>query len=223
MDTLDRRIDRIRTALARLAAADVHRTVFGASTHGYALAPPWPEARVDAFERLHRVRLPEEYRRFVTTLGSAGAGPYYGLQAPAALELDAFPRVTSRITTRSGEVYESGTPKRPGFGATSSLSRPFPLDRPFEPSLVYDLPAVPPGAAPYDGCLRLADIGCGYFDLLAVHGHGAGQVWNDTMAALHGARIVPTHEGFLAWYEAWLRTSLTELGLPGLPPLSASA
>lgn len=211
-DLVEERLARIRDGLARLAAADAQRTVFGASTHDYHLAPPWPEARVRELEDAYGVRLPDEYRRFITTLGASGAGPYYGLVEPRPLELEAFPRVVTRITTKAGDVVESGTPKRPAFGATSSPARPFALDGVFEPSFVYDLPALPSGATPYDGCLELAQVGCGYFELLVVRGPGAGGVWSDTMAARDGARIAPTCDGFGAWYEAWLVQELGALG-----------
>ncbi|MEV0405088.1 HEAT repeat domain-containing protein [Actinoallomurus sp. NPDC050550] len=46
----------------------------------YVLKPALAEDAVIAFEERHGVRLPEEYRAFVTTLGNGGAGPYRGLE-----------------------------------------------------------------------------------------------------------------------------------------------
>ena len=86
--------------------------------------------------------------------------------------------------------------------------RPFPLDTAFEPLLLYDLPALRPGATPYDGCLQLCEHGCGYFDFLVVTGPLAGQVWSDDMAAVRNGSIRPTGLGFLAWYEQWLDGAL---------------
>ena len=63
-------IDAIRHDLAEIASADRSLKRFGASRHRYALAPPGELAASD---------LPDDYRRFVATIGSAGAGPYYGL------------------------------------------------------------------------------------------------------------------------------------------------
>ncbi|MDE7243160.1 MAG: SMI1/KNR4 family protein [Oscillospiraceae bacterium] len=41
--------------------------------------PPASENEVAAFEKQHGIRLPEDYRRFITTAYSAGSQPFYGL------------------------------------------------------------------------------------------------------------------------------------------------
>jgi tetratricopeptide (TPR) repeat protein len=71
-----------RERLRLLAAVDRDRRVFGASVHGYELAPPLSDAELAELER-RLGPLPEEYRRFVQALGAHGAGPYYGLVPPA--------------------------------------------------------------------------------------------------------------------------------------------
>lgn len=60
-----------RELLAALAASDRALRRFGASHHRYDLAPPLPAAAVPA-------ELPDELREIATTVGSGGAGPYYG-------------------------------------------------------------------------------------------------------------------------------------------------
>src|SRR4051794_12354995 len=65
--------------LADLDRRDRRRCVFGASSHQYRLNPPLPVAVIQAFEVRHRVRLPEDYRLFITEIGNGGAGPYCGL------------------------------------------------------------------------------------------------------------------------------------------------
>jgi hypothetical protein len=76
---LDARISRVKTMLAHLADADREHAVFGSSSHGYTLHPPLTEAKIAAFERTHEMRLPDDYRAFVTRLGNGGAGPFYGV------------------------------------------------------------------------------------------------------------------------------------------------
>lgn len=41
--------------------------------------PPLPEKKAAAFEEKNGIRLPEDYRRFITTVAGAGTQPFYGL------------------------------------------------------------------------------------------------------------------------------------------------
>ena len=61
-----RELDRVRVgqALASLRSSKHH--VFGAEAHGFDLNPVLNEAVVTTFERAHGVRLPSDYRAFVT-------------------------------------------------------------------------------------------------------------------------------------------------------------
>ena len=65
--------------LKRLRAMDPGFRVFGSVQHRYQLGPPLSEVELAAFEATNRVRLPEAYRQFLSTVGNGGAGPFYGL------------------------------------------------------------------------------------------------------------------------------------------------
>jgi hypothetical protein len=71
--------------LARVAAKLAEARADGARTHGerehrFRLLPPLTEPEVWAYEERNGIRLPEDYRLFITRLGNGGAGPYYGVQ-----------------------------------------------------------------------------------------------------------------------------------------------
>lgn len=66
-------------AVASLGRKDPGLRRFGAAAHRYQLAPPLAAERLAQLERAANVRLPDDYRDFVLTLGDGGAGPYYGL------------------------------------------------------------------------------------------------------------------------------------------------
>jgi hypothetical protein len=66
--------------LGRLRAADTRFRVFGSKQHRYRLGPTLSERELAGFEAANRVRLPEDYRRFLAVVGNGGAGPFYGLE-----------------------------------------------------------------------------------------------------------------------------------------------
>lgn len=140
--------------LERLQQRDPDHVMFGAATHGYALAAPLPEARVAAIEGALGVTLPADYRHFVTTVGASGAGPGYGLvplDHPAQLE---------------------------------PLARPFVLVNALGPPATPDDTNDPYWRSPWlDGAMLLADHGCTYLSVLVIRGAAAGQVWADLRAA----------------------------------------
>lgn len=159
--------------------------MFGAHSHRFRLGPPLAEEAVVAFERRHGIRLPADYRGFVTTVGHGGpgrfggAGPFYGLHPLDDWNLGAW-----------------GTPK------DTLLAEPFPG----EPDRVYDdwLARVAPGDddEPYRGTLALSDQGCGDLSLLVVSGPARGRVV-DTVESGRGPSFT-ADPNFLSWYERWL-------------------
>jgi hypothetical protein len=83
---LVRRLARVAAKLAA-ARADGPRTN-AEQKHRFSLLPPLGEQEVAAYEERNGVRLPEDYRLFITRLGNGGAGsvprcmdhPFRGLQ-----------------------------------------------------------------------------------------------------------------------------------------------
>jgi len=76
-DTID--IAELGNLLRRLRATDAGFRVFGSEQHRYSLGPTLSESELAAFEFANRIRLPNDYRRFLAMVGNAGAGPFYGL------------------------------------------------------------------------------------------------------------------------------------------------
>ena len=179
---LVQRLDRVRPALAFLNAFDPEHEVFGADTHHYLLAPPLSEGDLARFERTRGVALPREYRTFLAHAGGSGAGPYYGL-SPLEPPPDASP------------------PDAADDDAELQLDVPRPPD-PARPFVLDGANPLPAGANALDGCLHLAEQGCGYASYLVLQGAHVGEVWDDFRAA--DRSVVPARLGFLTWYERWL-------------------
>ncbi|MEU1280084.1 SMI1/KNR4 family protein [Streptomyces sp. NPDC005805] len=182
-------LTRIARGLDQLRYADPGLHVFGATAHGYVLGTPLPPAALRGLEAALGVRLPGDYRSFLTGLAASGAGPGYGLLPPGA------PLYGCR-----------GCP--PFAGSPADPRRPFRLDRAWTPVRAdgsWEL-FCSPGAHLHDGCLRLADHGCGDFDCLVVTGPRAGEVWRDRTG--NGEPLEPLAPSFTTWYAEWIATSL---------------
>lgn len=48
-------------------------------SHRYRLEPVIDDGTVTAFQAMHGVVLPADYREFITRVGNGGAGPFYGV------------------------------------------------------------------------------------------------------------------------------------------------
>lgn len=69
----------IREKVATLDRLDSERRIFASRAHQYRLNPRLTLDQVKAVERRIGVRLPTQYRAFVTELGDGGPGPGYGV------------------------------------------------------------------------------------------------------------------------------------------------
>lgn len=139
------------------------------------------EENVREFEERWRIRLPEEYRGFLLTVGNGGLGPpHYGL-----LPLGTVP----------------GDYDRSDQDVLQDLHKPFPLSKLWvwegekeeRPDLLRAID---------HGNLVLGTDGCGMYWILIICGVETGRIWLRT-----GEGITPCDppRDFLSWYEYWLR------------------
>lgn len=198
---------------AQLDAVATKLEVVARLSGGSVPAPAEMEA-VDRWEAHHGVKLPADYRAFVTQVCNGGPGPDYGL---APLEHSEMPRegfvvVTSTITYNDGsgsKEISAGTGPRPKSSRGPEPRFPFALESDWRPvdEAGQSMPSpVPDGVHPYDGTLHLVDKGCGYFDFLVVSGPRAGEVWTDYTAG-DGA-VYTDGLSFLQWYGRWVDRAL---------------
>jgi hypothetical protein len=93
--------------LGRLRKADPGFRVFGSKRHRYGLGPSLCEDELAAFELANAVTLPKDYRRFLSSVGNGGAGPFYGLEPLSAFGRDLsrpFPFVVATDTLTVEEL-----------------------------------------------------------------------------------------------------------------------
>ncbi|WIX76114.1 SMI1/KNR4 family protein [Amycolatopsis carbonis] len=186
----------------RLAKRRDSRSVFGASAHGFRLAPPLREPEAEGVEEQFGTSLPEPYRSFLVEVGASGAGPGYGLLG----------------FRRSGRRWEFAVGDRRGDGVDSRAE--FPHRELFHHAERPDFTTIPrerwpelsrsldaSNEAGTHGTLPLCHRGCGHYDLLVVTGPDRGALWFDCEASDGG--IGPRADGrgrmtFDPWYLGWL-------------------
>jgi hypothetical protein len=212
-------IGQVRQQLDELRSLDRGLRVFGAEHHRYRLTPPLTENEVAWIEQTCGIRLPEDYRAFLTEVGDGsnramdvgGAGPGYGL-----------------FSVQTAEARRA------------VLSQPFPLSH--SVLGVVELKKDDPYwsdayAQNKNGNFPLAHYGCDIYAKLVVTGAAAGTVWVIDHAVgdmahyadysryhlavggrtLNGGTSVGRGpHSFLDWYEDWLDANL-EWGRAGFP------
>lgn len=75
MEELDERIARIMKKMERLSEKN---PMFSCGKFPPKWKPPLTEQKIEAYEKKKKIRLPEDYRRFLSTALSGGTQPFYG-------------------------------------------------------------------------------------------------------------------------------------------------
>ncbi|MDH6710643.1 hypothetical protein P3T27_007393 [Kitasatospora sp. MAA19] len=163
---MDDRIARIQAKLAALPP-----------TEKASLGPVLTEPQVSEFEDAHGVRLPEEFRQFVTRIGHGGYGPTYGL-----LPMKRW--VTGAARAKSGMPGE-----------------PFPIVPDLEISTQPDARSCLTHSFP--GTITVVYRGCSDLTLLVVTGPGRGRLVEVNSEGFFPPRFHADSD-FLSWYERWL-------------------
>jgi hypothetical protein len=191
----------IRATIDRIRGSPYRDRVFGASLHRFQFNPVLTEADVAHFEDCFRVRLPTEYRRFLTEVGNGGAGPYYGL-FPLGMMDEADGHVPWEKV--GGLVGDPAVP----FPHTDEWNGEFDPD---EEGVTDEAVAAAEAAnwspALVSGAIPICHRGCALRDWLVVSGPLAGEVWHDARVDWGGLRPVTVdgrRDSFLSWYRRWL-------------------
>ncbi|MFE1793654.1 SMI1/KNR4 family protein [Streptomyces sp. NPDC059525] len=165
---MDARITRIQAKLAALP-----------TTEKAVLGPALTETQISDFEDTHGVRLPEEFRQFLTRIGHGGYGPTYGL-----LPMERWV----------------------GRGGMGQPAESFPIvpdvDVPTGPDDRGDL------VGSFPGTITVVYRGCSDFTLLVVTGPGRGRLVEVNAEGFFAPRFYADSD-FLSWYERWLDFVLT--------------
>jgi hypothetical protein len=192
----------VKQSLTKLKALDKTYSVFGSERHKYLLNNALEESEVSALENKHNIRLPEDYRRFITEIGNGGAGPYYGLETiedSLFIDLD-YKRENEYLNP--AEPFLLTQKWNMEFTGDSSNEQEYQV---FEKEYFKD--------SWVNGLLRICNFGCGVSLNLVVNGAEYGTIWVDDRGSEGGIFPDPyfgqsERTQFLDWYILWLNKSL---------------
>ncbi len=201
------RLNRIRRKLDQLLAYNIEDCAdldIGIRKHRFRLEAPLPESEVASFEERYGVLLPPEYRKFITSVGSSGAGPYYGLlplaQATDHLDCDNEAMCKHKLGAEfplSDKVYQPDWEIGQDdwlveVGGVNWKERKYGAE-------AWD---------PFQGTMAICDQGCTYYAVLVLNGPQRGAIWNIEQH-LSPPRMAP-YFGFLDYYEDWVDRMLAK-------------
>lgn len=192
MSTSEQYDSRIARIMSKIKALQDRHFQFTCGTWPPSWEPPMTEAEVAAFEAEKGIRLPEDYRRFITTVARSGSQPFYGL----------YPL-----------RQEESVVERP-FPYTLDHTLYFLYMTEEEMDLFYgddDADDDDTSFAADDGLLPLCTEGCGMDSVLVVNSKDPdtyGTVWYYDLA--NDCGIIPMYDQntgkpfhFLDWLEYW--------------------
>ena len=196
MNNLDFRIATIKEKRARAIAS---KTSSLASRYSLEMNPPIAVEEVIEIENQYNIKLPDEYRAFITTIANGGFGPDFGL-----LSLQDSLKYFHNV--KQDERLERDFLKIP-FTHTSTYN----FDE--DPYILELGEKCDRGKIPESECDRVYDYliagtmaisteGCGYYRFIVITGPTRDQVWFN--ADVSDGGYIPLNLSFLDWYEKWL-------------------
>lgn len=209
-------VTRIQSKLEQLQRLDRKYKIFGATSHKYQLNPTLSEAQVKEVETHYKMKLPEDYRRFLIEVGNGGAGPAYGV-FKLGEEDDNYDFCSWDEGGLIGDLSKPFRHKH-AWNLPASFWQQEPSDAGVEEfdklwdawqnrvDETYYNPTVMNGAIP------ICHLGCALRHWLVICGAQAGSIWVDDRTDKKGIAPLLLAKGeqasFATWYEAWLDESL---------------
>jgi hypothetical protein len=197
----------VTTILSRLAEL---RAATPAREHEFGALDPKVLAHVEKFAG---VRLPEDYREFLTTVGDGGPGPYQGI------------RSLNDILSQVAEVWGLSS-----LGADSPLTEDIcfserigrsddwnehvaKLNSDREYGAIWNRMRTKYMSAPWNrGRLPIVKYGCGEWFFLVLRGPRRGTIWVDALESSTGLFCLEVD--FQTWYSRWLDDAIEQATNP---------
>jgi hypothetical protein len=200
-----KRIETIHQKLKQLIAKDVNFKTFGSKEpwngHEYNLHPCIRLNKLADIERSAKIKLPEEYKEYITLIADGGAGPYYGLYC-----------LNEGIDKQASYFDENEQNLETFFQSFPYNNEDVISKIDSNTTILDDGEALFRREHPTPGIIFLAEYGCGGYYVLVINGEQYGKVWFfHSDGFLNPCCIEGKQLNFFDWYENWLDTSLNDL------------
>jgi hypothetical protein len=194
------RVFQIKAKLNRLI-----RTGQKAATPGFIYGynyenTPVSVPEIESFESLHEIKLPEEFKSFLSIIG-VGAGPGYGIFSLNRMQKE-WEEWNAELG--SGRMADK-------FELADKNAADMILQKKSDPKN-YNYCHLKSVA----GLLPISTDGCTYYEYIVLNGEQKGKVWSmeaDGFGTLPAGAIHEAEFTFFDWYEKWLNDVLTENGI----------
>lgn len=203
-------IEEIKDKVAFLKRNDTDFKVFGSSYHRYDFNELIKDFEVQEFEEIYEIKLPVDYKEYISKLGNGGPGPNYGI-------LPLHPLPDGRMYNTFEFLGFDFSHKRK-WEMHSDIKEIFEkcFNHPNKEVIRYfsrleDIAYISEMA----GAIYISDCGCNWRQYLVVTGDERGNIWCDQR--VDGDGIFPlidsngNHLSFIDWYFRWLDKSIEKV------------
>lgn len=182
---------------------DTQYHIFGSGSHKYEINPRLNEQEISLFETQNRIKLPLDYRLYLTNIGDGGAGPFYGLNKLTDNDCKTLDLTQSFI-------YSYNHPLSLHKLYEETLDELSEEEHEAKLELIYQ--------QANQGIIFLSTEGCGMYSVLVVNGEAYGSVWFYDFSNDVGIYPLTNPKNkqpmqFLDWFEVWLDRSLDQTKL----------
>lgn len=193
-------VERIKIKLRLAKNTDAFFEVFGADSHRYRLDSPMKIEEINEFEKKYQIKLPKEYRTFLTEIGT-GFGKVYNENGKCIGEkTGAGPKIgINKVEVNSDSYYYTNYLKEKVFFNSQMTKEEWEK----ETDKYYEEDIDTAWNRAYSGILYIGEQGCMGMIGIILNGNETGRV----VYGVEEEEYLPElaeEKNFLDWYEKWL-------------------
>lgn len=190
----DEHVRYIKNLVFEASKMDPDFKIFGAEKHKYQLNNPASLDRINDFEVKYQIKLPKEYRFFLSQVGDGGAGPYYGIYSLQKME-EHTNCYHSLLHSKQNDVFIDEQLTTEKWDHLIEQMDESETDEEYD-QLIEKVAS---------GAIIIGTMGCSYDILLMYKGSEAGNIVYIDWNMMKGGKPHLTKMRFLEWYGTYFK------------------